>query len=275
MRLGAISDLHVDHNARRLGLSEAELIQIIARALRRLDLDALVIAGDVADGFRRSLALQEELLAALGSDLARNTRFIPGNHCLWAVDDESADTWKAYRTLCAQPWALPTHPLVLGEWRVIGDTGWYPLSSRRSDIDPVDWSQAPDEPLTWMRLNLAMQMDRYTHKRLIIATHFVPFTQCIAPQFQGRPINRYFVVPEIGDLILDRDDLCIDAVICGHTHVRQRLTVRGIPTFCCPLGYRQEWESSDPEQEVLRAAAVLHLTSAEASAQKQAGEGEA
>lgn len=85
LRLGVISDLHLDYNAYRLQLAESDLTQAIARSLSELDLDALVIAGDIANGAKRSRELQQHLLDSLDPKVAANTRIIPGNHCLWTI----------------------------------------------------------------------------------------------------------------------------------------------------------------------------------------------
>lgn len=258
MRLGILSDLHIDLNAAALGCSPAELTDLIARTLSGAGLDALVIAGDIGNGEVMSRRLQERLLTALDSHLAASTRIEPGNHDCWSVDGRDRNTHRTYRRLCALPWALPSHPLILGPWSVIGETGWYPLPERETGFEPVFWHQAPADPYNWMIHRLQGQIDAQKGQRLIVALHYVPFRQCIAPQFQGSPLNRFFVVPGLGDLLLQQAPP-VEKVIYGHTHVRQQIRVGSLETYCCPLGYRSEWTGSDPEREVLRALAVIDL----------------
>lgn len=119
------------------------------------------------------------------------------------------------------------------------------------------------DPHDWMLRNLQRQIDQHAGKRLLVVTHYIPFTECIAPRYAGSPTNRYFAVPSIGQLLRSQSDGEIAGAIYGHTHVRQQIEVGGIPTFCCPLGYHEEWQGDDPIREVLRTVRVLQLTEGE------------
>lgn len=259
MRLGVLSDLHFDINARELGCKPEELVDLTADVLSSAELDALVIAGDVADGWRASGRLQERLMARLDSRLADRTRILPGNHDLWRAGGSRESSWQAYRTLCSLPWALPSRPLELGQWSVVGETGWYRMAGRTSPFEPADWSDAPQDPHSWMLARLERQIREQKGRRLIVVTHYLPALECVAPQFAGSPANAFFVVPAIGEL-LKAQAPPVEAAVYGHTHVRQDLPVGGIPAFCCPLGYAWEWQGEDPEEEIRRALRVLDLS---------------
>lgn len=73
----------------------------------------------------------------------------------------------------------------------------------------------------------------------IIASHFMPFVESIAPQYQNdQVLNKYFCN--------DLDSFVIDLPkkpklwLCGHTHWKHEYIKHGIQVACNPLGYPGE-----------------------------------
>jgi predicted MPP superfamily phosphohydrolase len=109
--------------------------------------DLLVLAGDISNHFRTTLAALEYLRKESGLPCL----FVPGNHDLWneepGPEGASGDlagpggagrpsawsgawsAWQSYEALKAFPENLSRGPLELpGGWLAIGDTGWYDYS---------------------------------------------------------------------------------------------------------------------------------------------------
>ena len=76
MRIGLISDIHVDIN--RIGGREI-ISDLLAAESRRRGLDILLIAGDLSSDYRLSLAIINRLVENSGARVL----FIPGNHDIW------------------------------------------------------------------------------------------------------------------------------------------------------------------------------------------------
>ncbi len=113
MRIYSISDLHTDFRENRAALERAGL------AGHRDD--ALIVAGDIADGE----ALIRETLAWLAGRF-REVFFVPGNHELWVRGEErdSMEKFHAVLRLCDQAGVRTAPARVGGAW-VVPLFSWY------------------------------------------------------------------------------------------------------------------------------------------------------
>ncbi|HEY9053568.1 MAG TPA: metallophosphoesterase, partial [Rectinemataceae bacterium] len=122
MRLGLISDIHVDVN--RIG-GEDRVVPALAVEARRRKLDILLVAGDISSDHRLSLSAMDRLAADSGARLL----FIPGNHDIWNEKYPGFSAWDSYNALLGHPCNLARGPVSLGEgWSAAGDLGWYDYS---------------------------------------------------------------------------------------------------------------------------------------------------
>lgn len=131
MKIGAISDIHVDINTKR---GKPEFVQKLVHYLEVLDLDVFLVAGDAA-GSVNSLI---EFFSACKNLSIPNKIYLPGNHDIWTGRKISDGSWVKYRKvlpeICGEfDWIyLPRNPQVIGKTVFFGSMGWYDYSSANS-----------------------------------------------------------------------------------------------------------------------------------------------
>jgi hypothetical protein len=257
VRVGLVSDLHIDHHP--------EVTELISARAAELGLDALVVAGDLTprvDGIRDTLAR----LRAAGPRVL----FVPGNHDLWC-DEEGPDSRTRYLDLlpeaayAAGAAYLPAGPVDLGGLVLVGQTGWYDYSladasleiPRQAYVDgrygKLAWSDkrfvrwpglASDEELAgWMAERLAGDLAALPDgARTLVVTHVLPFAELVV----RRPLPWGFVGGFLGSTRLGQISLAaarrLDVVRhwCGHTHFRVDAEVSGLRAETSPIGYPRE-----------------------------------
>lgn len=70
----------------------------------------------------------------------------------------------------------------------------------------------------------------------IVITHHLPHPRCIAPQYAGSPLNRFFLHNVAN--VVERGDARL--WIHGHTHTSVDVTCGGTRVVCNPLGYPRD-----------------------------------
>jgi len=251
VRLGLVSDLHIDHHP--------EVTALIAARAAEVRLDALVVAGDLTprlDGIRDTLAA---IRAAVP-----HVVFVPGNHDLWCEDsrkrylqelaDVAASAGAAY---------LPAGPVTLGPITFVGQTGWYDysLADRSLEIPPeayvegrfgklfwsdkrfVHWGLSDTEVTAWMAERLAADLAALADgARTLIVTHVLPFAELVV----RRPLPWGFVggflgAARLGEVILAAARrLRVERLWSGHTHFRVSAEISGLAAETSPIGYPRE-----------------------------------
>jgi len=120
MRIGVISDLHVDLNEE--ASSQGAVVASLSAASARRGAELLIVAGDIANRYDTSL----RTLAALEAASGLRVLFVPGNHDVWNEAStlpfgRGWGAWDSYRALEAFPGNLARGPVDLpGGWSVIG-----------------------------------------------------------------------------------------------------------------------------------------------------------
>lgn len=137
MRIAFTSDIHADITA-----ENQKLLPYLAEEFSRLDPDAIVLAGDIANslsGWKGALSHFNEINVP--------KFIIPGNHDVW-VESKNAlkrgqdSGWKYRIALpeCARDFGfhyLPGQPFVLSDVGFAGSLGWYDYSLRDERLDGV------------------------------------------------------------------------------------------------------------------------------------------
>jgi putative phosphoesterase len=295
MRIGVISDLHVDLNSPLSGPDS--IVHHLCRAVRPSNLELLIVAGDVSNRYDLTL----ETLDRIQEGIDCRCLFVPGNHDLW--NDASASpprpfgerwkAWDSYEALKAFPGNLCRGPVELpGGWTVIGEVGWYDYAfgHPRFSVEEFDrmrfgerlwqdkvntlWDRSTQEMHALFHARLEGQL-RSTGGplgaapggplgaapggRLILVTHAVShraFTvQPPSPLWEY--LNAFLGSPEYGELAVRYGAV---AAVCGHVHHREQ-TREGPTRFVCScLGYATEWaDPRDLAGEVERSLAVLEI----------------
>jgi predicted MPP superfamily phosphohydrolase len=201
VRVAIASDLH-------LGITPVAAIRSLAAAVAASDPDAVVLAGDVAEG--PSLWLE---CLGIFSEACRDSALLalPGNHDLWAREGStSADLFGRLLPSLARDagfaW-LEGNPLVKGAAAVAGSMAWYDYSAAEPGLD-----QGP----AWYA----------THRRELI-----PDGEAMDPGFD----DRAFAAERSRALLADLDALERDASVASV------LVVTHVPLFEAQLT-RRPWD---------------------------------
>lgn len=271
MKIGLISDIHVDINMLR---GEEVISGLLAAESRGRGLDLLLVAGDISSDYRLTLATLERLRADSGARVL----FVPGNHDIWNERHPGLVAWDTYNALLGDPSNLARGPVFLENgWAIVGDLGWYDFSYGDPSFTRDDFARMQYGERTWQDKKyslwdrgtlevhamfmerLAAALDLARGRRLLLATHVVQ-----VPEFTVSPAGRmwkYFNAflgsPEYGELCQNRG---VELAVCGHVHYRRRVR-KGRTEFVCPcLGYTAEWgDSPDPAKEIAATLRVYEL----------------
>jgi putative phosphoesterase len=256
MRVAFTADLHYGRNA-----TGDTAVRDLAENLAGRDLDALVVAGDVALADPRALVECLQLF----DDTAPVRMALPGNHDLWTTG-RGADSLairerifpEAVRLAGFHP--LDTTPLPLGDIGFVGSIGWYDYSfadptldiprscyedkllpgvSRWNDGRYIQWDHT-DESFTahvleGLRNQLATLADA---REIIVVTHHLPFEALV----RRRKIkawsfaNAFMGSARMGELILD--DQRVRLCVCGHSHTPADVEIEGVRAVNTGSNYR-------------------------------------
>jgi len=277
VRIGVISDLHVDLNED--SSSPGAVLRCLSAAAVRAGAELLIVAGDLANRWDTTLRALEALRAASGLQVL----FVPGNHDLW----NEASTlpfgpdwraWDSYRALLDFPGNLARGPVELpGGWSVVGDTGWYDYAWGHPRFSTADFDRMRFEERLWqdkvntlwdrgtldMHRHFLQGLDRqlaaHRGRRLVLVTHVVShFAFTVQPPDRlWEYLNAFLGSPAYGELAV-RHGAAV--AVCGHVHYRRRACSGQTLFLCSCLGYATEWpDPRDLNGEVERSLCVLEL----------------
>ena len=277
MRIGVISDLHVDLNGGEAG--PRAYAGFLGSAARDKGVELLLIAGDLSNRWDLTLRSLEEIQERTGLRVL----FVPGNHDLWneAPERPFGESWGAgdsHEALKAFPGNLARGPVELpGGWAVAGATGWYDFAFGHPRFSVQEFERMRLGERLWQdKINarwdrparevhraflevLERQLSGLRGLRLILATHVVPVAEFTVrpPDRLWEYLNAFLGSPEYGELA-ERHGVRIAA--CGHVHYRRRHQAGQTLYLTSCLGYSHEWpDPADAAGEVERSLAVLEI----------------
>ncbi|WP_078551476.1 metallophosphoesterase [Bacillus alkalicellulosilyticus] len=270
MKLGYISDLHIDINRLR---GKVDIIESLIDVCTELRLDALCIGGDVTNHYELTL----ETLYFLEDNLQFPVYFIPGNHDLWNESTPEIDTWQIYQQLQKYRHNLANGPQALtDDWVLIGDVGWYDFSFRSDkyseeklremkfkgrtwrDKELTSWTEDPASIHRYFLEKIERQLIENQSKNIVLCTHVVP--------------NRHFIVPtphrvwDYYNAFLGSEEYGVLAqkykvayMLCGHVHFRKKVIQDGTTFLCSCLGYLNQWREKETKREIRHAITKIIL----------------
>ena len=227
MRVFALSDIHVDHDANARWVS----------ALSRSDYqqDVLILAGDVSDSMERF----EQCIDAFARRF-RKVFFVPGNHDLWVVRDpghlNSLDKFELIKAAVERYGASMKAEVVDGV-AIIPLFGWYDGSFGLPEPEfaeiwmdfrtcrwPAGWSE-PEITDHFIGLNDLRNIEK--GRVTISFSHFLPRID-VMPSFISPAMRRIY--PVLGTSRLERliREIRPDIHIYGHSHVNRDVVIDGI-----------------------------------------------
>ena len=282
MRLAFTSDIHIDING------PAVLDALVAR-VRSVAPDVLLIAGDIATGAATYL----KTLLALRAVTPR-LLVVAGNHDVWTAPEalaQGVDSWarldKLLPALCreADVQLLDAGPQEIDGVGFVGTLGWYDLTTREHVLEaPIEayragewgglrwtdhtyavWRDADgaamemEEVARILRERLAAHLRAVTSRRIVVATHTLPFGEQIHRKAHPgwRFANAFMGSLPMGDVV--RGDPRVVLAIAGHTHIGSDLRIGRLRAVVSPLGYTREWKGTTPAEAVMNALKVIEV----------------
>ena len=236
MKIQVASDLHLEMHADR---GRQFLEQFDCK-----EADVLVLAGDITSA-RFSDAL--DLVFGILCPKAREIIYIPGNHEYYMTTFSKAD-WAILEAVKRRKnvHLLRNSSVEIGGKTFYGGTGWFPkrqdgrsmnLRYRMNDfrlitgLEPKIYELRAD-----FESNLEV-LKKAGKTPDVIVSHYLPTYGCVHKDYEGDPLNAYFVSD------LDVKNSGAKLWICGHTH--KQFDIHDGPTriVCNPFGYPNEPDS--------------------------------
>ncbi len=271
MRLGIISDIHVDMSR----IPEESVEDTLVRVIEEEKLDTLLIAGDISNDYQLSL----QTIDMLCEKTQCRIFFVPGNHDLWNKEHpEMLHTQTIYEVLSKHPSCLIDSPVDLNEeYVLIGDIGWYDYSfgskaySRENyliglhkerqwmDKKYVNWHVSDEEKTEEFYQKLKEQIQRYPNKKIIFVTHMITDSKVtVSEEREGWDyFNGFLGSNRFADLWNEQ----VAYVVMGHVHFRETWTDEK-RTYICPcLNYRSQWmdDAKSAYTNIKEALSILDL----------------
>ena len=93
MKIGILSDIHVD----LAQPGPQSVSKGITTAIKKNDIDTMIIAGDVANDYQITLQTLRQIENASGVQCL----FVPGNHDIWNENHPDKTAWEIYDQMLA------------------------------------------------------------------------------------------------------------------------------------------------------------------------------
>ncbi|BBD89175.1 metallophosphoesterase [Staphylococcus caprae] len=260
MKIGAISDLHVDRHPK---LEQDEYLNVLSQVIQHRKLDILLIAGDISNDYQMSY----HFIKQLKDNINIPTYFIPGNHDLWSDDSDKTST-EILDYYKSKEECLIGRPFIINdEWAIVGNTGWYDYSyadtrftqdkiqkgkhygATWQDKVRMDWSLS-DQQLSKIAANKVEEdIKQVCNRNIILMTHIVTHPQFVVPT-PHRIFDFFNAFIGTHDFDAIYEAYPIKYSIMGHVHFRKEIKENGITYLCPCLGYQRQWRTPDMVMEM-------------------------
>ncbi|MDE1548432.1 metallophosphoesterase [Jeotgalibaca caeni] len=263
MKIGVLSDLHIDRNERKLAPGDS-YDKLLAELLYAEEIDLLLMAGDISSDYHDSLAFLDKMKNHHVSKLF----FVPGNHDFWSIRNHQTNTDEIYRIFCEREESLVGRPYQINEeYAIVANPGWYDYgfaSSKYSleDLEEkklrfggwndrlyVHWNQSDREVAASMLQQIEADIQTVPEQKIILMTHVVTHPQFTVP-LPHRIYDYYNAFLGSKSYLKLYDEYPISHSIMGHVHFRKSLKENGIRYYCACLGNGNHWWTDDPRIEL-------------------------
>lgn len=267
MRIGVISDIHIDRN------KDYPVTAVLAKKAQEKSLAFLFIAGDISNQYSITIDFMKRITELTGIPVY----FVPGNHDMWDQENAYHDSRRIYQQYQEHPACLINKRLFLGnDWAVVGDIGWYDYSFGNEKYPKEDFEKKRMYDRTWqdsvyihwhqtdaqvhqdMLRRLEKQLMETQGKQQIVITHMVTKGLFTVPEEREmwRYFNAFLGSKDYSDLF---ERYHVKYSVMGHVHFRKRHVENGTTYICSCLNYHTEWKSRDCESEIEEALTVIDL----------------
>ena len=263
MKIGVLSDLHIDSNAKKLAPGQT-YDHLLAELLYNQEIDLLLLAGDVSSDYHDTFAF----LNRMRDHNVSKIQFVPGNHDFWSIRNHEEDTDRIYRLFKERDENPVGNPFLIGkDWAVVGNPGWYDYGfasdhytieefSRKklkvggwNDRRYVHWQKDDLAVAAAMLAELESDLNAVGGRKIIVMTHIVTHPQFVIP-LPHAVYDYYnaFLGSKSYTQMYDRYPIAHS--IMGHVHFRKMLHEHDTTFYCACLGSARHWYTDDPYIEM-------------------------
>ncbi|WP_423189960.1 metallophosphoesterase [Alkalibacterium sp. f15] len=274
MRIGTLSDLHIDRNEWEMEADETTLITL-SEMIKAKAIDILLIAGDISNSYLKSHDFLKNL-----TELTRiPVKFVAGNHDYWAKDHDLSDTHQINHFFNEQEYSLVGKPFDLNdEWAVVGTPGWYDYGygnqdkyseaqfekkkygfASWNDLHFVNWNQSDKDVSKDMLEQLYKDLETVKHKKIILMTHVATHGDFVVP-LPHRIYNyaNAFLGAKAYETVYE-DFETIKYSIMGHVHFR-KIVQDEKRTYISPcLGSSKHWTDKRLKNQLEKSLVTFDL----------------
>lgn len=270
MRIGFISDLHIDMNK---AYNIKHFIDAFHRLMDDEFIEAVVIGGDIANHYSLTITFVEKLKQQTN----RPIMFIPGNHDYWQIKTNQKETHKIHELFQQHPQSLINSPWQLNaRTGIVGHSAWYNHAFHGPQFNEEQLERGQYKLATWqdkkhldwqesdkvMSKAFAKQVEHdiisSNFKEIILVTHMVTIKDFSVPM-PNRAFDFFnaFIATDDFDAIYNKYP--ISTSIMGHVHFRHKKKLSGIDFIVNSLGYYKEWRQNDIYNEVKAAMYIMEV----------------
>ncbi|MCC5889416.1 MAG: metallophosphoesterase [Alkalibacterium sp.] len=273
MRIGTVSDLHIDRNR---DYTDNDLISTFSEVIQNQEIDVLLIAGDVSNHYLKT----DDFLKRVQDRSSTPIVFVPGNHDYWARDHEVTDTNQINNFFNQQEYSLVGQPRLLNsEWAVVGSPGWYDYGygntvlydeeafSRKqygfaswNDRHYVNWGKSDQKVSHEMLVQLYKDLETVKDKKIILMTHVATHPEFVMPLPHRvyNYANAFLGAKAYESLYADFPS--IEYSIMGHVHFRKVLNEQKKTLISACIGNHKHWKIKDFKAQLVKSLVSFDIT---------------
>jgi putative phosphoesterase len=272
MKVGFISDLHIDRN---FEIPAEFYLKTLLDVVAEQHLQVLVIGGDISNHYATTI----KFIETLQKQAEIPVYFIPGNHDFWEEKEAKKDTRGIYRLYKEHPQSLIESPVQLTDnFTLVGHPAWYNhavYDEKQFTSDEVehgkfrwaywqdklrmDWQMTDEDVSQYFSQIIQKDLEQVTTENIILQTHVVT-----VPEFTMPMPHRIF---DFFNAYLATDDLKdfhkkypITHEVMGHVHFRGDFMKDETRFITNSLGYRREWRGESLYKEMKDSLFILDLS---------------
>ncbi|MEG0443801.1 MAG: metallophosphoesterase [Carnobacterium sp.] len=274
MKIGVLSDLHIDTNGKHLPENET-FATLLNNQIKKQQIDLFLIGGDISSDYRVSQAFLDELGQLSGIPIL----FVPGNHDYWSRNNGETDTKKIYDYFKSQPESILERPYIINDqWAVVGNSGWYDYgfadTNQYDDLDfqkmklrvgtwqdkrYCDWNESDQAVAQWMLEKMEEDLEKVGDRNVILMTHVVTHPKFVVtlPHKIYDYFNAFLGSSSYGKLYEEYPNIVYS--VMGHVHFRKTFFADHVQFICACLGGKKHWPTKSTESEILNAMFTFNL----------------
>lgn len=274
MKVGIISDLHIDRNEGVLREGES-FAQLLSELVKERHVELLLIAGDVSNHYQQT----QEFLCQVHKRTGTPIRFVPGNHDYWAKDHEWTDTNHIERFFQEQEESLIGNPYEINEeWAVVGSPGWYDYGygnhsvytvedferkkykfASWNDRHYVNWQKSDQEVSQEMLKQLRQDLNKVQDKKIILMTHVATHKEFTVPlPHRIYDYANAFLGAKSYETLYEEFSSIAYSVM-GHVHFRKTHEENNVKYISACLGNKKHWRVKDAKKQLERTLVTIEI----------------